>query len=92
VSLSFWGFMPGALPAFAAAFESFLEEHGVSTSAELYIPSVVQGLIDRDEARVRVLPGGGPWAGLTYPEDRPHLMSVLLKATERGEYPRALWE
>lgn len=92
VSLNFWGFMPGVLTAFENAFGRFLADHGTSTTAEFFIPTVVQGLIDREEARVEVLPGGGPWAGLTYPEDRPHLVSVLEGLVARGDYPRSLWE
>lgn len=91
VSLNFWGFGPELLPALEASFASFLKEHGSSTTAELFLPTIVQALIDRGEARVRVLPGGGPWAGLTYPEDRPHLVNVLEEQTARGTYPRDLW-
>jgi len=90
-SLNFWGFAPAILPAFSAAFSRFLEEHGRSPSAELFIPSVVQGLVDSGAARVRALPGGGPWAGLTHPEDRAHLVAVLEDLSRRGEYPRELW-
>jgi hypothetical protein len=92
VSLNFWGFSPEVLPAFEEAFEDFLAEHGSSTTAELFLPEVIQGLIDRKEARVRVLPGGGPWAGLTFPEDRPHLVAVLEERTSRGHYPLHLWD
>jgi len=91
VSLNFWGFGPDILPALEASFDSFLAEHGGSTTAELFLPVIVQGLIDRGEARVHVLPGGGPWAGLTYPEDRPHLVAVLEERTASGAYPRDLW-
>jgi hypothetical protein len=79
------------VPAFESSFEQFLGEHGTSTSAELFIPDVVQPLIDSGAARVRVLPGGGPWAGLTHPEDRDHLVALLADLTTRGEYPRDLW-
>jgi hypothetical protein len=92
VSLNFWGFSPHVLPAFEEAFRAFLAERGSSTEAELFLPQVIQALIDRGEARVKVLPGGGPWAGLTHPEDRPRLVSVLRERTERGEYPRELWD
>jgi len=92
VSLNFWGFSPGILSAFGRAFSRFLEESGTSPSAELFIPSVVQGLVDAGEARVRALSGGGPWAGLTHPEDREHLVAVLAELTRRGEYPERLWE
>ncbi len=91
VSLNFWGFGPDILPALESSFASFLAEHGQSASAELFLPAIVQGLIDRGQARVRVLSGGGPWAGLTYPEDRPHLVAVLEEQTAQGTYPRELW-
>jgi dTDP-glucose pyrophosphorylase len=91
VSLNLWGFAPEVVPAFASAFERFLGEHGASTSAELFIPDVVQPLIESGAERVRVLPGGGPWAGLTHPEDRAHLVALLEDLTARGEYPRDLW-
>lgn len=91
VSLNFWGFAPGILPAFEVAFRRFLDENAESTEAELFLPEVVQERIDAGEARVRVLPGGGPWAGLTYPEDRVHLVRVLEERTRAGDYPRELW-
>ena len=46
---------------------------------------------DAGRARVRVLGGGGPWGGLTYPGDRPRLVALLDSLTARGEYPRDLW-
>jgi hypothetical protein len=91
VSLNFWGFAPDVLPAFARSVRRFLDAHGQSASAELFIPEVVQHLVDAGEVRVRVLPGGGPWAGLTYPGDRAHLAAVLAERTAGGEYPRELW-
>ena len=47
--------------------------------------------MDAGAARVRVLGGGGPWGGLTYPGDRPRLVELLEALTARGEYPRELW-
>jgi len=92
VSLNFWGFAPGIVRPFEIAFLRFLEKNSDSPTAELFIPTVVQGLVDANEARVRVLCGGGPWAGLTYPEDRARLVAVLEERTRAGEYPRDLWE
>jgi len=92
VSLNFWGFARGIVRPFEIAFRRFLEESADSPTAELFIPTVVQRLVDADEVRVRVLRGGGPWAGLTYPEDRARLVAVLDERTRSGEYPRDLWE
>ena len=91
VSLNFWGFGPALLPALEDGFRRFLEENAGSTKAEYFLLSAVQSLVDRGRARVRVLGGGGPWGGLTYPGDRPRLVALVESLTERGEYPRDLW-
>ena len=91
VSLNFWGFMPDVLEALAAGFERFLAQNAASPSAEYYLPSAVQALVDERKARVRVLGGGGPWAGLTHPGDRPRLVELLATLTARDVYSPDLW-
>jgi hypothetical protein len=91
VSLNFWGFAPDVLGALASGFERFLAESAQSPTAEYYLPSAVQALVAERRARVRVLAGGGPWAGLTYPGDRPRLVQLLETLTARGDYPPELW-
>jgi hypothetical protein len=91
VSLNFWGFTPALLPAIEDGFRRFLERNGGSVKAEYFLLAAVQDLVDAGRARVRVLGGGGPWGGLTYPGDRPRLVALLESLTARGEYPRDLW-
>jgi hypothetical protein len=91
VSLNFWGFTAALLPALEEGFRRFLDENAGSISAEYFLLSAVQSLVDAGSARVRVLGGGGPWGGLTYPGDRPRLAALLESLTSRGEYPRDLW-
>jgi hypothetical protein len=91
VSLNFWGFTPAVLPALEDGFRRFLAANAKSASAEYFLLSAVQAQIDAGAARVRVLGGGGPWGGLTYPGDRPRLVELLSSLTTRGEYPRDLW-
>jgi hypothetical protein len=91
VSLNFWGFTPALLPALEAGFRGFLERNRDSVKAEYFLLSAVQDLVDKRLARVRVLGGGGPWGGLTYPGDRPRLVELLESLTARGDYPRDLW-
>ncbi len=74
-----------------SGFERFLAENAASTTAEYYLPSAVQRLVEQRLARVRVLGGGGPWAGLTYPGDRPRLVELIATLTARGVYPAELW-
>jgi hypothetical protein len=91
VSLNFWGFTPALVPALEKGFRLFLAGSAGSASAEYFLLSGVQSLVDEGAARVRVLGGGGPWGGLTYPGDRPRLVELLESLTARGEYPRDLW-
>jgi len=91
VSLNFWGFTPALVPALQGGFRRFLEQNRDSAKAEYFLLYAVQDLVDAGAARVRVLGGGGPWGGLTYPGDRPRLVALLEDLTARGEYPRELW-
>jgi hypothetical protein len=91
VSLNFWGFTPAFLSALEAGFRLFLAEHAASTRAEYFLLSPVQELVTSARARVRLLSGGGPWSGLTYPGDRPRLAALLESLVARGEYPADLW-
>jgi hypothetical protein len=91
VSMNFWGFTPAFLPALRDGFARFLAANAASAKAEYYLLSAVQDLLDAGRARVRVLEGGGPWGGLTYPGDRPRLVAMLESLVARGEYPRELW-
>jgi dTDP-glucose pyrophosphorylase len=91
VSLNFWGFTPDVLEALAEGFDHFLAHNAASPTAEYYLLSPIQALIDEGKARVRVLGGGGPWAGLTYPGDRPRLVELVATLTARGAYPADLW-
>ena len=91
VSLNFWGFTPALLPALETGFRRFLDESASSVSAEYFLLSAVQAQVDAGAARVRVLGGGGPWGGLTYPGDRPRLVALLGSLHARGEYPPSLW-
>jgi hypothetical protein len=91
VSLNFWGFTPDFVAALHEGFERFLARDGTSATAEYFLLSAVQDLLDARRARVRVLSGGGPWNGLTYPGDRPRLVAMLEQQVARGDYPADLW-
>jgi hypothetical protein len=91
VSLNIWGFGKALLPALEDGFRRFLEENAGSTRAEYFLPAAVQAMVATGAARVRVLEGGGPWGGLTYPGDRPRLVALIESLAARGEYPRDLW-
>jgi hypothetical protein len=91
VSLNFWGFTPAFVAALESGFARFLAENAGSETAEYYLLTAVQDLVDAGAATWRVLAGGGPWAGLTHPGDRPRLVGLLERLAAQGAYPRPLW-
>jgi hypothetical protein len=73
------------------AFERFRRERGADPKAEFLLPSLIQELIRTRRARVRVLPAGEHWCGVTYPADKPRVEAVLRALVEAGEYSAEPW-
>ncbi len=90
-SMNFWGFTTQLFDPLERQFADFLRNHGQEPKSELYIPAVVDTMIQRGEAAVDVIPGGGPWFGITYKEDKPAVMAGIRQLIEQGHYPRQLW-
>ncbi len=91
VSMNMWGFTPDVFPQLAESFREFLRLNSSDPKAECYIPSTVNDLIAAGAARVRVLPGGEAWFGVTYREDRPRAVGNIRRLVEGGTYPKGLW-
>lgn len=90
VSMNLWGFTPQVFPLLEVELRKFLAANLTSPKAECYIPTAVAGMIAAGAARVRVLPTTSPWFGVTYREDRPHVVESLGRLVAGGEYPAAL--
>jgi hypothetical protein len=91
VSMNMWGFTPAVLPQMQRGFALFREVHGGDPRAELPIPTLIDSLVREGTARVRVLPGAGPWCGVTHPADRETVASFLSALVTRGTYPSPVW-
>jgi hypothetical protein len=91
VSMGMWGFTPTVLPQLADGFRAFRDAHPADDRAEFFLPSLVDAMVESRRARVLVLGGGGPWIGMTYPEERPRVAAELAALVARGEYPSPVW-
>ena len=91
VSMNTWGFTPEVFDYAQKGFSDFLQGLTDPLKEEYYIPSLVQALIDQQEAQVEVLPTDDPWLGVTYPEDKGAVQEGLLGLSTRGVYPDPLW-
>jgi hypothetical protein len=91
VSMNLWGFTPQVFNQLRASFEKFLETSGTEAKSECYIPNTVGELVRAGEARVKVLHSDDSWFGVTYREDRPHVVEDIRKLISSGAYPEKLW-
>lgn len=91
VSMNLWGFQPSIFDHIQVIFDRFLRDHADSTSCELFIPSVVDELLESGEATVKVLKTNDPWFGVTYRQDRTAATQCIRKLTDEGLYPEKLW-
>ena len=91
VSLNIWGFGLSIFGRLRERFAAFLEARGGDARAEFYLPDAVGQLIEAGRARVRVLPTGSPWFGMTHREDAPAVRDSLRALVAAGEYPDPLW-
>ena len=94
VSMNLWGFSGSFLPETWKRFPAFLENARAQNpeKAEYFLPSVVSELIAERKARVKVLTSNDKWYGVTYQADRPTVVAALQAMTDRGLYPKPLWE
>ena len=90
VSMNCWGFTPQLFAELETRFVKFLAARGQEMKSEWYIPFVVDELIKEGKADCRVLPTDSSWFGVTYRDDKPHVVAAIRKLVEAGEYPANL--
>lgn len=89
-SMNLWGFPLSFLDELEENFMQFLNEGDNKEKFEFYIPSVVDQLIRENKADCHVLETSSTWFGVTYPEDKEHVVKSIQKLVESGEYPQNL--
>lgn len=90
VSMNLWAFPVSFLTELMGHFKEFLEEHGRQLKSECYIPTVVDDLVNRSIADCYVLETSSSWFGVTYPEDKPHVVQSIAALIKNGDYPTPL--
>jgi len=91
VSMNMWGFTPSIFHHLEAQFAEFLSHRGGDDKSEFYITSVIDQLMARGQADVRILPSHGSWFGITYREDKSFVEAGIRDLIQSGTYPEHLW-
>ena len=68
-SMNCWVFPQSLFGYLEAAFEDFVDAHGVDGTDEFQLPSVINDLREAGTYTVGVVPTAEPWVGVTNPED-----------------------
>jgi NDP-sugar pyrophosphorylase family protein len=92
VSMNMFGFTPDYFSHSDKFFRTFLTGNAANLKAEFYIPLMVDDLIKKGAASMRVLPTDSVWFGVTYKEDKPLVEERLRALIAAGEYPSNLWK
>lgn len=92
VSMNTWGFTTSIFDELENRFPAFLKENEKNiTTAEYFLPTVVDSLIKENKARVKALSSSQRWYGVTYKEDRETVKNAVLQMIKQSAYAEDLW-
>jgi len=91
VSMNLFGFMPDIFEHLDREFREYISKNINSVKAEFFIPIVADLLIKKQQATFEVLGTPESWFGVTYQEDRPHVLKMIETLVSKGKYPTPLW-
>ncbi len=89
-SMNFWGFTSDLFEHLEKHFIEFLKAHGTEMKSESYIPTLIDELINSGSADCKVLETSSSWFGVTYPDDKPHVVKNIKQLIDAGEYPNKI--
>lgn len=91
VSMNFWILHPSFFDLVTKDLEVFLQNYDPKSTAEFYLPSVIDKAIQENKIKVEVLASSEKWFGLTYPSDKEVVVEELEAKKSQGVYPNNLW-
>ena len=91
VSMNMWGFTPAIFDYLNEMFELFLSKNIHDIKSEFLIPSVINDLINSGDELVQVLYSKSSWFGVTYKEDKSHVVQQIQNLVNSGFYPHKLF-
>jgi hypothetical protein len=91
VSMNFWGFTPKFFKQLDEHFSIFLRENLSNLKAEFFLPIIVDSLIKSKQSTLTVLRSTDKWFGVTYKDDKPHVVAKIKELVNKGVYPPNLW-
>ena len=91
VSMNFWVCHPSIFDRITRDLKSFIEAGENLERGEIYLPFVIQAMLQENETEVTVIPSESKWFGVTYLDDKEMAMTKLQEMTRAGGYQHPLW-
>lgn len=91
VSMNFWCMHTSAFKLTEEMFSEFPKNNMDNIKAEFFIPILGDEFIKKEGAKIKVIPTGAKWFGVTYKEDAPEVKKSIDALIESNEYPSSLW-
>ncbi len=91
VSMNMFGFKASFFKYADEQFADFLRARGTEEKSEFFIPLVIDNLIKSGVLNMKLLSCDAEWFGVTYKEDKPHVVERINKLIDQGTYPSDLW-
>lgn len=93
VSMNVWGFVPEFFGWLEKEMLKFLTDKNTNLEKdEFYLPFAVNSLIHEGKLRVKARESEENWFGVTYREDKAHVIESIRMKIDGGKYPKNLWE
>ena len=90
VSMNFWILNPSIFKFLKIEFDQFIADKPENTD-EIYLPAVIDSLIQKKEMEVLVEISPEQWKGVTYAEDKVELQEFLKQKIANNIYTEDLW-
>lgn len=90
-SMNFWVCRPSIFEKIDTELKVFLQDENKIASSELYLPFMIQEMLQANEVEVKCIPSGAEWFGVTYASDREKAVENLQAKTNEGLYKTPLW-
>ena len=91
VSMNYWICDPLIFEHISSAIENYFESTADLESGEVYLPFVIQDMLQAGAVDVGVLAANSRWFGVTYADDKEKAVAALAEMTTEGDYPSPLW-
>ncbi|QBA65542.1 UTP--glucose-1-phosphate uridylyltransferase [Muriicola soli] len=92
VSMNFWVCKPIIFDQIEEDIRSFFKEEENLEKGEVYLPFVIQAMLQQGKTKVEVIPSESMWFGVTYANDKETAMAQLKTMTSEGQYRSPLWK